>query len=107
MSYVFFTMFAASVHRFFTGLSETGTGGHAAFGDLMVRNVAVERDLIAYYRGIDARDTAEAFEEEYFWRIDETPAAVADTELTVAAIRKFSALSWGILLTKPLRGGRP
>ena len=81
-------------------------GGRAAFGDLMVRNVAAERDLIAYYRRIGDAETAEALLDEHFWRIDETLAAVAATDLTVAAIRKFSALSWGILLTKPLGGGR-
>ncbi len=80
-------------------------GGRAVFGDLMVRNVAAERDLIAYYLRIGDVETVEGLVEEYFWRIDETLAAIAATDLTLTAIRKFSALSWGILLTKPLGGG--
>lgn len=78
--------------------------GRAVYGDLMVRDVAAEAALIAYYRRLGASDTVAAFTEEFFWRIDETPAVVREPDLRVTAIRKFSALSWGIALRKSLRG---
>jgi SAM-dependent methyltransferase len=78
-------------------------GGRAVFGDLMVRDVAAEQALAAYYRGMGATDVVEAFHEEFYWRVGETLAQLRGLDLTVTAVRKFSALSWGIALRKPPR----
>ena len=73
--------------------------GRAVFGDLMLETRDSKESKIAEYRAKGDGSTADAIEEEFFWFVDETSAALEEVGLTVS-IKRFSDLSFGILCEK-------
>lgn len=76
-------------------------GGRAVFGDLMFRNAAAETELRAFYAAAGMTDLILDFDEEFFWNTETAVAALAEAGLAVEDVQRFSALSWGISVTKP------
>lgn len=76
-------------------------GGRAVFGDLMFRDAAAEAELRAAYAAAGMTDLILDFDEEFFWNIETALTALAEAGLAVEDVQRFSALSWGISVTKP------
>lgn len=76
--------------------SSLNEGGIAVFGDLMLENAAARRDKIGQYRKIGNDIVAEAFDEEFFWHLDEALAALRNLGFQVQW-KRFSDLSYGIV----------
>jgi putative AdoMet-dependent methyltransferase len=72
-------------------------GARAVFGDLMFETAHERLVALERYRPT-LPDVAQAIEEEFFWLVDESVAALQDLGFAVST-RRFSDLSWGILAT--------
>jgi putative AdoMet-dependent methyltransferase len=79
-------------------------GGRAVFGDLMFADAAAQAEIEAKYAAAGNREMVETFHEEFFWRVDQALSALQATGFVVDAVKRFSELSWGICVAKPLAG---
>lgn len=79
-------------------------GGRAAFGDLMFRDAAAEEELRAFYAAAGMDELVLDFDEEFFWNIENALRALAAIGFTQEDVRRFSTLSWGISVAKPVAG---
>jgi putative AdoMet-dependent methyltransferase len=75
-----------------------GSGGKAAFVDLMYLNERHRDELLSTH--MHSRDVVEGIREEFFWDVEETRKAL-DRDRWTYTITRFSELSWGILLERP------
>jgi putative AdoMet-dependent methyltransferase len=77
-------------------------GGKAVFGDLMFADDAAREALRAKYAALGDTEVVEAIDEEFFWLVDRAVADMAAARLVVEEFGRFSELSWGICVSKPM-----
>lgn len=79
--------------------SKLNSGGRAVFGDLMLECARVREEKIKEYRGRGYPDVAAAIEEEFFWHLEESVAAMEEIGFEVET-KRFSDLAYGVVVYK-------
>ena len=77
-------------------------GGYAVFGDLMFADADEQALITAAYQAVGEMGLVADFEEEFFWHVDEAREYLAGLGFTLVETRRFSNLSWGICVRRPV-----